>query len=217
MKLMGQTYLLAAALLLSPAGGEAAMYVCRNADGVVQFTNAPSSSDCKEYTKKGSRRTRVTTSSRPVDPDIYDSHIESAGSRYRIDPNLIRAVIRVESDFNRYAVSRTGAQGLMQLMPETAKELRVRDSFNPIQNIHGGTRYLRTLLDMFEGDLVLTLAAYNAGPTLVKKLNRVPRIQETKNYVKKVLVHYKQYRSGLPTYQGSSTIKVGGLKVASAR
>lgn len=202
--------------MLVPMEAVATMFVCKNAAGVVQFTNAPSSSDCKEYTKKRPR-TRVTKSSRPVDPAMYDSHINSASTRYKIDANLIRAVIRVESDFDRYAVSRTGARGLMQLMPETAKELNVRDSFNPSQNIHGGTLYLRNLLNMFDGDLVLTLAAYNAGPTLVKKVNRIPRIPETRNYVKKVLTHYKQYKNGRSSYRGKSTIKVGGLKVASVR
>jgi soluble lytic murein transglycosylase-like protein len=106
---------------------------------------------------------------------------------------LIKAIIKAESGFDRYAVSSRGAQGLMQLMPATAKELKVFDPFNPEQNIDGGVRYLRSLLKMFNGNLVLSLAAYNAGPTLVKKTGGVPRINETRRYIKKVLAYYDQF------------------------
>ncbi len=133
----------------------------------------------------------------------YHSQINTIGVRYRIDPNLIRAVIRAESSFNRYAVSKKGAQGLMQLMPATAKEMKVADPFDPHQNIEGGTRYLRKLMDSFDGSLTLTLAAYNAGPTLVRKVNRIPRIPETVTYVKRVLGHYKGYSIGQPVTNSS--------------
>ena len=137
----------------------------------------------------------------------YHEQIDKIGVRYQVDPNLIKAVIRAESSFNRYAVSSQGAKGLMQLMPETAREMKVDDPFNPNQNIEGGTRYLRTLMDTFNGNLTLTLAAYNAGPTLVKRVNRIPRIPETINYVKRVLSHYKGYSNGQPV-RTSSTIRV---------
>lgn len=204
-------------LLSSSTGVDAAMYVCKNANGSVQFTNAPTLSSCEELKpKRKSFGVTRTYSPRVVsDPSRYDSHIRSASYRYDIDPLLIRAIIRVESDFDRYAVSRTGARGLMQLMPDTARELNVADSFDPAQNIHGGTRYLRKLMDMFGGDLVLALAAYNAGPTLVKKVNRIPQIPETRNYVKKVLVHYKQYRQK-SAGTGVKAIQVGGLEIARA-
>jgi len=123
----------------------------------------------------------------------YDREINRCAARYRLDPNLVRAVIRAESDFNRHAVSRRGAQGLMQLMPATARELRVADPFNARQNIDGGTRYLRTLLDMFDGNMTLALAAYNAGPTLVRKIRKVPSFPETVLYVKRVLSFYEDY------------------------
>ncbi len=125
----------------------------------------------------------------------YDSQINRFGSKYNVDVDLIKAVIRTESCFNRYAVSPRGAQGLMQLMPDTARELKVFDPFNPSQNIDGGTRYLRSLLDAFGGDLKLTLAAYNAGPTLVKKIQQVPQIAETVNYINRVLTYYQRYKN----------------------
>lgn len=181
----------------------AAMYVCPRADGGKQFTNAPISSKCVVFkTQRPSPFTGGSSSgwsgerrrSGYWSAASYESKIEHFGRRYQIDPHLIKAVIKTESDFDRYAVSRRGARGLMQLMPETARELQVADPFNPSQNIEGGTRYLRYLLDTFEGDLTLALAAYNAGPTLVKRVQRVPRIPETISYVKRVLGFYQSYR-----------------------
>jgi len=114
---------------------------------------------------------------------------------YNIDPHLIKAVIRTESGFNHRAISRKGAQGLMQLMPGTAEDLRVDNPFNPGENIDGGVRYLRSLLDTFDGNLILSLAAYNAGPGLVKRTGGVPRIPETIDYVRKVLFNYRMYKA----------------------
>jgi len=125
----------------------------------------------------------------------FDHHIEHAARINRIDPMLVKAVIKTESNFDRYAVSPKGAQGLMQLMPSTAKYLHVRDPFDPWQNIYGGTRYLRELLDSFNGNLRLSIAAYNAGPTRVMRLGAVPRIPETVSYVGKVMRQYQNYRS----------------------
>ncbi len=201
-----------------PPNSEATMYICRNDAGVVRFTNAPSMTNCKEFESKSSKTKIVRKISSDLSIDSYDSQIALAGSRYQVDPNLIKAVIHIESDFNRYAVSKQGAKGLMQLMPATAREMQVHDPFNPYQNIQGGTMYLRNLLDAFENDLVLTLAAYNAGPTLVKKLNRVPKIPETVQYVKKVLRLYQKYRGGEKTsYKVKNGIRVGELKIANSR
>ena len=114
--------------------------------------------------------------------------------KYRLDPALLRAVIKTESDFRQHAVSRKGAVGLMQLTPATAATLRVSDVYDSMQNIRGGAKQLRHLLNLYQGDLPLALAAYNAGVHRVKE-HKVPRIRETRSYVKKVLRHYKVLRS----------------------
>jgi len=119
--------------------------------------------------------------------------IASASARYELDPNLIRAVIRTESDYNPNAVSRAGAMGLMQLMPATAESLGVTDPFNISQNVHAGTRYLRQLLDRFEGDLELALAAYNAGAGNVIRHGGVPPFRETQNYIPRVMERKENY------------------------
>jgi soluble lytic murein transglycosylase-like protein len=119
--------------------------------------------------------------------------------RYRLDPALLHAVIKTESDFRPDAVSRKGAVGLMQLTPETAATLRVGNLHDPIQNIGGGAKQLRHLLNLYEGDLRLTLAAYNAGVHRVKG-GRIPRIRETRRYVRKVLKYYEKYRSASPKW-----------------
>lgn len=120
----------------------------------------------------------------------YQSIIKSVADKYSIDPSLIHAVITTESNYNQGAVSRKGAMGLMQLMPSTASLMGVSNPFRPEENIEGGTKYLRYLLDRFGGDLRLALAAYNAGPEYVQKYGTIPPISETKEYVKKVLLLY---------------------------
>jgi len=114
-------------------------------------------------------------------------------ARYRLDPDLLRAVIRTESDFRQDVVSHKGAVGLMQLTPDTAATLRVADVYDPLQNIRGGAKQLRHLLNLYEGDLPLALAAYNAGVHRVKG-GKIPRIRETRSYVRKVLRHYEHYK-----------------------
>lgn len=162
----------------------------------MQFTNAPTGAHCKPYALKKNGWLAISGRSyAAVNKADYDQHIRRIGQRYSVDPPLIKAIIHTESDFNSRAVSRKGAQGLMQLMPETARELRVRNPFDPLENIEGGTRYLRKLLDNFGNNLVLSLAAYNAGPGLVERTGGVPAIDETRNYVNKVLRRYKAYKA----------------------
>jgi len=124
---------------------------------------------------------------RALEPDrAYDEIIAEAAAEYDLNPELIRAVMRAESAFNPMVVSPAGAQGLMQLMPALAEEMGVIDPFDPRQNIMGGAKYLRWLLDRNRGNIPLSLAGYNAGPTIVAKYRKVPPFRETQNYVKKI-------------------------------
>jgi soluble lytic murein transglycosylase-like protein len=149
--------------------------------GITYYTNVP---EAKSYKKVISEKKDVAVST------DYGPIIHSMSDKYDIEPSLIKAIITVESNWNYNAVSNKGAMGLMQLMPSTAKDMSVGNPFNPEENIEGGTRYLRFLLDKFN-DLPLALAAYNAGPRTVESLGRIPYITETEQYVKKVLAIYK--------------------------
>jgi soluble lytic murein transglycosylase len=165
-----------------------AIYICRKPDGVPLFTNVPN--ECGYPVKRWGGN---GSSNRAVAAD-FDELIRSASERHGVDSELVRAVIKVESDFNADARSRKGAQGLMQLMPETARLHRVSDAYDPRENIEGGVRHLRLLLDHYAGGLELSLAAYNAGIKAVEKHRGIPPFAETKEYVKRVLWHYDRYR-----------------------
>lgn len=124
----------------------------------------------------------------------YDPHIKLTCQQYRLDHNLVKAVIRAESGFNPQAVSPKGAMGLMQLMPGTSRDLGVANPFDPLQNIDGGARYLRMMLDRFNNNVSLALAAYNAGPEAVSRHGGIPPYDETQVYVKRVMDFYNRYR-----------------------
>lgn len=123
--------------------------------------------------------------------------VNKAAQRHNVDPALVRAVIHAESAFNVKAISHAGAQGLMQLMPATAKELGVVNSLNAKQNINGGAKYIAQLLHIFNGDIKLATAAYNAGPNAVKKYQGIPPYQETQVYVKRVGILHRRYQSAI--------------------
>ena len=197
------------ACLSAAVEGRADMFVCDDGRGRMHFTNTPTGQNCKPFTPRqkfiesprNTFRVRGDASLSGgvyrggASPASYDHYIKQVGNMYNVDPYLIKAVIRTESAFNHRAVSCKGAQGLMQLMPGTAEDLRVENPFNPGENIDGGVRYLRSLLDTFDGNLILSLAAYNAGPGLVKRTGGVPRIPETIDYVRKVLINYRMYKT----------------------
>jgi len=124
----------------------------------------------------------------------FEKPLQRAADQFALDPDFLRAVMKSESNFKPNVVSKAGARGLMQLMPRTARILGVRDIDNPTQNVKGGARYLRRLLNWFEGDRELAAAAYNAGSLAVRKYNGVPPYKETMKYVDKVLAQYKRYR-----------------------
>ncbi len=125
-----------------------------------------------------------------VSADPIHALIETISGLNGVDPALVKAMIKTESNFNRWAISSKGARGLMQLIPETGVRFGVRDFFDPKQNIEGGVRYIKFLLEKFKGDLDLSLAAYNAGENLVERLGRIPSIPETRDYVRKVRSSY---------------------------
>lgn len=172
-----------------PSLAIADVYVYKDKQGVLTFTNVP--------THQGFRR--VIRESRPqlapeVSTSTYEDLIRSVSDRYSIDPDLIRAVIKVESNFNSSARSNKGAMGLMQLMPETARLHNVPDVYEPSDNIEGGVRHLKMLLARYQGDLELSLAAYNAGIKAVEKYGGIPPFLETRDYVRRVLQYYDAYR-----------------------
>lgn len=197
-----RTWIIIAILWLGfpPAYSYAVMYTFVDEHGVIHFSNVPNDPRYAEI--KTLKPIRIHSSSRHIDPSEYDPYISYVARRYQIDPLLIRAVIKTESNFDSQAISCKGAQGLMQLMPSTAKDMLVSDPLDPKDNINGGARYLRKMLDIFDEDLHLALAAYNAGPQLVKSLGRIPDIPETVEYVKKVLHHYKSYQVASPFGKG---------------
>jgi soluble lytic murein transglycosylase-like protein len=174
--------------LYNPAAADIYRYV--DANGTIHFTNIPTSPRYRLFkeersTLRGNGATR------------YDQLIKEIAGRHDIDPALVKAVIKTESDFDPHAVSKKGARGLMQLMPETLKDLNVYNPFHPRDNINGGVKFLKQLLKRFDNNLTLSLAAYNAGPSVVEKYEAIPPYKETQGYVKKVLNYFDRYRQEL--------------------
>ena len=177
-------------LAFAGSGASESLYSYKDAKGVIHLTNIQSDHRFRPVYKRTnpslftqkSRRWRI------------NSVIEKASRRHSIDSALIKAVVRAESNFDPYAVSYAGAQGLMQLMPETAKDMDVVNPFDIEDNIYGGVRYLKKLLNHFKGDISLSVAAYNAGRTAVIRYGGIPPYKQTKTYVRKVLAFYDGYK-----------------------
>lgn len=164
-----------------PSAGTASMQAARSAAAEVsQYYGHESAKSANAKIIAANSRGHQAT------PDEIDQSIVMAAARHNVDPNLVRAVIKVESNFNSNAVSNKGAMGLMQLMPQTARELKVKNPFDPAQNVDAGVRHLKYLLENYNGDVNLTLAAYNAGEGAVRRSAGVPHYSETQNYVKRI-------------------------------
>jgi soluble lytic murein transglycosylase len=177
-------------LLLAPSIARATIYTFTDENGVIHFTNVPTNSRFKPIP-----RTMPTNSTVRYEYQ-YEPHIFDAARLYGIDPNIIKAIIKAESNFDRYALSSKGAKGLMQLMPETARDMKVANIYDPRENIFGGTKYFKKLFQLFDGDLDLALASYNAGLERVRYSRTIPDIKETRKYIKRVLNNYQQYQNG---------------------
>jgi hypothetical protein len=179
------------------------MYSYFDEDGIRHYTNVPPTTRVWDMKVSGQQPAIATSETPKAKTDMFNPIIEKYARNYQLDPSLIHSIIATESDFNPKAVSPKGAQGLMQLMPSTAARLGVTNSFDPEQNIRGGVQHFRWLMDNFNNDLQLSLAAYNAGENLVQRLGRVPEIKETREYVKKVTAKYdkKQLNAQPPSQQ----------------
>jgi len=165
------------------------IYMRVGKNGTVYFSNVPVSTGYSLYMRTQSKNGASINGYGRV---LYKNIILKASKKYNVSPKLIEAVIKAESGFNIKAVSDKGAEGLMQLMPQTQRRLDVTDPFNPSQNIYGGTEYLKSLISKYRGNLPLALAAYNAGSKAVKKYGGIPPYNETRNYVNEVMEYYNE-------------------------
>jgi soluble lytic murein transglycosylase-like protein len=180
-----------ALLLLAVFPVNADIYMYIDDEGVMHFTNTPTSSD---HDYKLYIREQPFNSETFHYTDKYDDLIGDASDLYDVDSRLVKAIIKVESDFNPRAISKKGAMGLMQIMPENFQRLDIENPFDPKQNIMGGTRYFKQLYQRFNGKLALSLAAYNAGPTAVDQYKSIPPYKETEQYVQRVLSAYRNFK-----------------------
>lgn len=195
-----------------PLAPRAEIFKYVDKDGTIHYTNTPTyarseavslppltEANFRKYFPAsavyyGRSRSLPLSRTAKLNQAAYDTHIRQVCGEYGLDCNLVKAVIRVESGFNPCAVSPKGAMGLMQLMPGTSRDLGVVDPLNPAENIDGGVRYLKQMLDLFGNNMSLALAAYNAGPQAVMQCGGIPPFDETQIYVKRVMDFYDQYR-----------------------
>jgi soluble lytic murein transglycosylase-like protein len=197
-----------AVLLLAPVARAGDVYSYVDDDGVIHISNVPQDKRFKRVRQSevaGLYRPAMATApgggphatAPPRRPETFNPHVREAAQKYQLPEALLLAVMAVESNFDPRAMSDKGAMGLMQLMPGTARELYVGDAWDPAQNIEGGARYLRILANQYSGDIIKTLAAYNAGPEAVRRAGEaVPAIPETQEYVRKVVALYQAFKAG---------------------
>ncbi len=202
--LHGRVGLLALSMLASlalPVGVSADVFMRVDEAGVAHYTNTPDRDGYElivAVLKESGSKNRAEAQPKGSMVAVYAPHVEAAAAEFQVDKALVHAVITAESGYNAAAVSRAGAQGLMQLMPATAKRYGVDDAFDPVLNIRAGTRYLRDLVNLFDNDLSLAVAAYNAGENAVIRHGRqIPPYRETQAYVPKVMALYRKYRASL--------------------
>ncbi|MGA2150664.1 MAG: lytic transglycosylase domain-containing protein [Geobacteraceae bacterium] len=192
-------FILLVALFPAMPAAASDIYKYEDDEGVLHFTDAPTDHRFKIFMRDIKKDRQLRTSFRLMgcagNPAEFDPIINSCALEYGVDKSLVKAVIHAESGYDPNAVSAKGASGLMQLMPQTAKSLKVANTFDPTDNIRGGVRYLKFLLDTFRGDVTLALAAYNAGLARVAQYNGVPPYEETRNYVARVMQYRKSYQN----------------------
>lgn len=187
-------------LVLLSSHVKADIYRFKDKNGVWHFTNIPSDPRYRLYIKTGGMKAKQYIKK-------YESIIHKAAEQFDVEPHLIKAIMKAESAFDPNAISESGAQGLMQLMPTTADDMRVNNPFDPEENILGGTRYLSLLLKRFKQDKRLAIAAYNVGAKIVEKHNSVPPIPQTRRFVERVMRYYMEFRKRAakgPNYEQES-------------
>ena len=191
LKLIGIFSLMLVVLLVVVLPVRADIYRYIDENGIMHFTNTPTSSIQKYriYLKEKPRVIQRYSSEK------YDDLISDASERHGVSFPLLKAIIKAESDFDPHVVSKKGATGLMQIMPENFKPLGIRDPFDPWQNINAGARYFKQMYDRFKGRLALSLAAYNAGPSAVDYYKTIPPYEETEEYVRRVMKYYYNYKN----------------------
>ena len=197
------------ALALSPAAQAQGIYSYVEKDGTVVYTNVPPGGARPEKPRSAPRAAATAPDASRASPrppraqritnSEFDAYIVEAAKRYNLPQALLWAVMHTESNFNPQAVSPKGATGLMQLMPATAADMYVKDIYDVRENIEGGARYLRVLANLYDGDMVKMVAAYNAGPEAVRKHGGIPPFAETQAYVRKVVALYYQYKEQNPS------------------
>ncbi len=179
-------------VLLCPSLIWADIYRSVGKDGVIHFTNAPSRGGAELYLREGPGEFPVAAPASGAPTWVLD-YADRFSRLHNLSPALVKAIIKAESNGRMKAVSRKGAQGMMQLMPFTSRRLHVTDPFDPVENIEGGIKYIKELLGAFGGNVVHAVAAYNAGPQAVRKYGGIPPYPETQIYVKRVMSYYRQY------------------------